>query len=54
MTASVDIITEKKVDILSVPLSAVTARDLEKEKEKADKKGGEGRGEKRIERRRFY
>lgn len=49
MTASVDIITEKKVDVLSVPLSAVTARDLEKEKEKANKKDGErgeGRGNK--------
>ncbi len=43
MTASVDIITEKKVDILSVPLSAVTARDLEKEKKEAKGKDGEGR-----------
>jgi HlyD family secretion protein len=33
MTASVDIITEIKKDVVSVPLSAVTTRKVEEEKE---------------------
>lgn len=37
MTASVDIITERKSNVLSVPLSAVTTRAEEKKKDKEDK-----------------
>lgn len=39
MTASVDILTETRVDVLSVPLSAVTTREKKKEE------GAEGDGE---------
>ncbi|MDH5366419.1 MAG: efflux RND transporter periplasmic adaptor subunit [Cyclobacteriaceae bacterium] len=38
MTASVEIITERKEGVLTVPLSAVTTRNPELEKEKAKKK----------------
>lgn len=41
MTASVDIITTKKDNVLSVPLSAVTTRNPEKDKLKGGKESGE-------------
>jgi HlyD family secretion protein len=46
MTASVEVITQRKGNVLAVPLSAVTTRDLNKkyslEQDKEDKKGEEG------------
>ncbi|WP_299822011.1 efflux RND transporter periplasmic adaptor subunit [uncultured Pontibacter sp.] len=42
MTASVDIITERKTGVLSVPLSAVTTRSNEKEKTANATEEGEG------------
>jgi HlyD family secretion protein len=43
MTASVDILTQRKLDILSVPLAAVTTRSPDdEEKEGEDKKRGGG------------
>ncbi len=41
MTASVDIITDKKSDVLSVPLSAVTTRSTESENKSKDTEEGE-------------
>ncbi len=41
MTASVDIITDKKSDVLSVPLSAVTTRSTESENKLKDTEEGE-------------
>jgi HlyD family secretion protein len=39
MTASVDILTKRKADVLSVPLAAVTTRDPEKDGEKEGENG---------------
>lgn len=44
MTASVEIITERKDNVLTVPLSAVTTRNPELEKEKKKKRGGQKKG----------
>ncbi len=47
MTASVDIITESRNDVLSVPLSAVTTRDMNKlKKGKGKRKSGAGGNDK--------
>ncbi len=43
MTASVDIITETRVDVLSVPLSAVTTRSEKDEESDESKRRGPGR-----------
>ena len=48
MTASVDIITEKKKDVLAVPLSAVTTRENKKE-EDADDENEENENEEDLE-----
>ncbi len=46
MTASVDIITETRVDVLSVPLSAVTTRsEKDEEEEEEGRRGGPNRDE---------
>ena len=44
MTASVEIITNRKLGVISVPLAAVTTRDPSM-KDEGDKKEGEGDGE---------
>jgi HlyD family secretion protein len=40
MTATVDIVTEKKAGVVSVPIAAVTTRSKDEEKKKADNGGG--------------
>ena len=42
MTASVDIITERKVDILTVPLAAVTTRSGKDKKGRKEEENGSG------------
>lgn len=43
MTASVEILTDRKENVLSVPLTAVTTRDLNAKPEEGDKKEGDAK-----------